>query len=206
MNIFFTSTDSRACAEALDDKRLNKMILETAQLLSSAALYRLGLLNEKGKLQKPDSFSSDLLTQDEIDTLYLPTHFNHPSCKFARASQTSYNWLFDHFCDLAKTKRRRDKYRYSLSNTNKPVTTHLSYTKLATILAKLVDLSARSRITADDILPYLVVDDDLRDYECPFAAYQKHMLRKWISDDKPTWTLNKPPKWAISYLPHAVSL
>jgi hypothetical protein len=36
MNIFVVSRDPIACALALDDKRLNKMVLETAQLLCSA--------------------------------------------------------------------------------------------------------------------------------------------------------------------------
>lgn len=36
MNIFFTSNDPKECAQHLDDKRLNKMIIESAQMLSTA--------------------------------------------------------------------------------------------------------------------------------------------------------------------------
>ena len=36
MNIFFTSTDPVECAQALDDKRLVKMPVESGQMLSSA--------------------------------------------------------------------------------------------------------------------------------------------------------------------------
>jgi len=36
MNIFFTSDDPIECAQHLDDKRLNKMIIESAQMLSTA--------------------------------------------------------------------------------------------------------------------------------------------------------------------------
>jgi hypothetical protein len=36
MNIFFTSNDPVECAQHLDDKRLNKMIIESAQMLSTA--------------------------------------------------------------------------------------------------------------------------------------------------------------------------
>lgn len=36
MNIFVVSRDWNACARALDDKRLNKMILETTQILCTA--------------------------------------------------------------------------------------------------------------------------------------------------------------------------
>lgn len=41
MNIFVTSSNQKQCAEMLDDKRLQKMILESAQMLS-AALHRHG--------------------------------------------------------------------------------------------------------------------------------------------------------------------
>lgn len=36
MNIFFTSADPKECARALDDKRLVKMAVESAQMLSTA--------------------------------------------------------------------------------------------------------------------------------------------------------------------------
>lgn len=41
MNIFFTSADPVECAQALDDKRLVKMPVESGQMLSSA-IYRHG--------------------------------------------------------------------------------------------------------------------------------------------------------------------
>ena len=62
MNIFITSFNSKEAASHLDDLRLNKMILETAQLLSSA--YR-------------NLFGDD-------DLLYKDTHFNHPCAIWTR--------------------------------------------------------------------------------------------------------------------------
>lgn len=38
MNIFAVSDDLTLCAQALDDKRLNKMLIETGQLLSAARI------------------------------------------------------------------------------------------------------------------------------------------------------------------------
>ncbi|AXN53721.1 hypothetical protein SPS_10 [Sphingomonas phage Scott] len=47
MNIFMTSPDPKACALVMDDRRLIKMVLETAQLLSTAfRLQDMGELEE----------------------------------------------------------------------------------------------------------------------------------------------------------------
>ena len=61
MNIFITSFDSKEAASHLDDLRLNKMILETAQLLSSAYRHLFG----------------------DNELLYKDTHFNHPCAIWA---------------------------------------------------------------------------------------------------------------------------
>lgn len=73
MNIFATSPDPVESAMALDDRRLVKMILETAQLLSSAVLHKRAI---KG--------------------LYKPTHKNHPCGIWARKSRQNFEWLVAH--------------------------------------------------------------------------------------------------------------
>ncbi len=72
MNIFATSRDWRRCAEDLDDKRLVKMILETAQILCTA--MRLNGVRE--------------------DIPYKSTHANHPCVKWAASeNNTNFSWL-----------------------------------------------------------------------------------------------------------------
>ena len=39
MNIFVIDPDTAKCAQALDDLRLNKMIIETAQLLTEYLIH-----------------------------------------------------------------------------------------------------------------------------------------------------------------------
>lgn len=85
MNIFFTSPDPTECAEYLDDKRVNKMILETAQMLSTA----LRLSGYSG------------------DDVYKPTHANHPSNVWIRSSKANYEWAINHLKALGLEKQRR---------------------------------------------------------------------------------------------------
>jgi hypothetical protein len=83
MNIFYTSDDPKACAVALDDKRLVKMVLETAQILSTIT-HKLG-----------------------CDTPYKPTHMNHPCVLWAGQSLANFSWLKIHGVELAETYTRR---------------------------------------------------------------------------------------------------
>lgn len=65
MNIFVISLQPQACAEALDDKRLNKMIVETAQIFCTA-----------------------------VGGKYKPTHENHPVVLWVKSSRSNGNWAF----------------------------------------------------------------------------------------------------------------
>lgn len=75
MNIFATDIDPVKSAKALDDKRVVKMILESAQMLCTA-LH----LNGASHLAK-----------------YKKTHQNHPSNVWVRETRSNYEWLLNHF-------------------------------------------------------------------------------------------------------------
>jgi hypothetical protein len=181
MNIFFTNPTPLLCATALDDLRLNKMVLETAQLLS-------------GAIHSFIDQGDNRLTADEQAQLYRSTHINHPSAKFARSTARNFTWLVMHFDNLAQEfEGRRSK-------------THKSYYQIRPLTTNYTDWDHDSYILeADDIKPYLACDADLKLLEDPFLAYRKHMLRKWLVDDTPTWTNRPIPEWACEYLPHGVS-
>jgi|ERR1043165_322676 hypothetical protein len=86
MNIFASSPDPEQCASFLDDKRLVKMVLETAQLLSTA-------INVCGSGIGP----------------YKTTHVNHPCSIWTRESVRNYTWLVWHFEALCEEYTKRYK-------------------------------------------------------------------------------------------------
>lgn len=94
MNIFFVNDDPYAAAEDLVDKHVVKMIVETAQLLSTA--HRL-----------IDGDDKHFIDDDRQDVLYKVTHRNHPCAIWARTSIKNYLWLVDHFDGLLKEYTRR---------------------------------------------------------------------------------------------------
>lgn len=91
MNIFLTSDNAKACALALDDKRVVKMALETAQLLSGAV-----------RLTMPA----------HADGVYRLSHENHPCAKWTRQSLHNFLWLYDHGIALCEEYSHRFERRH----------------------------------------------------------------------------------------------
>ena len=79
MNIFAVCADPVLCAQALDNRRLIKMVLETAQMLSTAL-----------KPRDPDNA-----------VYYRTTHLNHPCTKWVMADQRHLAWTIQLFFALA---------------------------------------------------------------------------------------------------------
>jgi hypothetical protein len=84
MNIFVSSFNANESAQALDDKRVIKMILETCQMLSTN-------VSLAGLREGP----------------YRPTHKNHPCTIWARTSHNNYLWLCEHLRSLCNEYTNR---------------------------------------------------------------------------------------------------
>lgn len=81
MNIFYIDECPIKSAQMQVDRHVVKMILESAQMLSTA--HRI------------------LDGDDNVDPiLYKSTHKNHPCSKWCRESLENYEWLYHHFCSL----------------------------------------------------------------------------------------------------------
>ena len=107
MNIFYLSQNPVECAQMHNDKHCVKMILESAQLLSTAHRVLDGVetvgLSQSGRKKKIWK-----LANDKLDTqLYSATHNNHPSAIWVRQSKNNYVWLFNLFCSLIVEYRHR---------------------------------------------------------------------------------------------------
>jgi len=80
MNIFYLDHNPVLCAQYHCDAHVVKMILESAQLLSTAH-------------RETDSPYADFC--------YKSTHKNHPSAIWVRESTDHYSWLFELFKELS---------------------------------------------------------------------------------------------------------
>ena len=107
MNIFYLDKNPQKCAEMHVDKHCIKMILEYAQLLSTAHRVLDGVLtvglSESGRKQQ-----RYILSDERQQVLYSATHINHPSAVWVRQSSANYMWL----AELLEECCKEYSYRY----------------------------------------------------------------------------------------------
>lgn len=86
MNIFVLSEDPVEAAQFMCNKHVVKMIVETAQLLST--VYRLKQEERWPCLSHKDA--------DNFPKLYRATHVGHPAVKWTMESAHNTDWLWQH--------------------------------------------------------------------------------------------------------------
>jgi len=99
MNIFYLNNDPKICAEMHLDKHVVKMILEYAQLLSTAHRVLDGTVSTRlSKSGRKQQYYP--LAGERDNFLYSATHVNHPSAVWVRYSYENYEWLYKLFIAL----------------------------------------------------------------------------------------------------------
>ena len=181
MNIFFllkleseTNAWARECARLHVDKHVVKMILEYAQLLSTAHRVLDGeeFIDDSGK-RKVKRWKLD----NELDNiLYKATHSKHPSAIWCRETSENYKLLYKLFISLC------DEYTYRYGKI------HLTDKKLRVVLEKLPkNIKVSERTKFPQAMP------DKYKCECSVQAYHnyyngdKQHIAKWSKRDIPNW-------------------
>jgi hypothetical protein len=105
----------------LVDRHVVKMILESAQLLSTAHRVIDGeeYVGQSASGRKARRWR---LLDDRDAELYAATHINHPSAVWCRQSVPNYNWLVDHMHGILM------EYSYRYEKKHKVETSGLAYT------------------------------------------------------------------------------
>lgn len=184
MNIFYTDTDPFIAAINVVDKHSSKMVLETAQLLSTA--HRLldgeqkvvSVTSKNGTSKKKIVY---VFPDEREDVVYSVTHKNHPSAIWARESRANYEWLFQHFIGLGN----EFSYRYGKQ--------HLSITKLEHLLKDPpLNLKAQSFTKMPSCMdPQYIISSD------PVINYRNYYGKGKVRLHK--WTKRNPPDWIEQY-------
>jgi hypothetical protein len=178
MNIFYLDNNPRTCAEMHVDKHCVKMILEYAQLLSTAHRVldgtQLNRLSKTGRKQ-----TAFVLSDDREPILYTATHINHPSAIWVRQSEQNYRWLFTLFCELL------DEYTHRYSKLH-------ACERLVTTLGrppKNIDMD-KPFTEPTPAMPndYKVAGDSIQSYKNYYLGDKTRMF-SWKNRPQPSWTL-----------------
>lgn len=165
MNIFATDPDPVKSAIALDDKRLVKMCVETAQILSTAVRKTAG---------------------DEVANnrnLYKSTHANHPCVKWAAEDSAHFAWLIDHGFSLC--------LEYSIRFGK----THGSMRVIMAISGMFPPCQFPKGMTFQNSARNASLDFDYSDLPVHEAYQAYLRARWRTDKVPPKWTNRQPPEW-----------
>jgi hypothetical protein len=175
MNIFYLDNDPRKCAEMHVDKHCVKMILEYAQLLSTAHRVldgtQLTRLSKTGRKQ-----TAFVLSDDREPILYTATHINHPSAVWVRQSDKNYDWLYSMFQALMSEYT----YRYGKVHAT---------SRLELVLASTPNnIPTGSFTEPTPAMPddYKVAGDSIQSYKNYYLGDKTRMF-SWKNRPQPNW-------------------
>ena len=183
MNIFYLHNDPKTCAEWHVDKHVSKMLVEYAQLMSTA--HRVLDGDEYTDYSKNNrKVKRWRLQNDNAEQIvYKACHVNHPSAIWVRQSVSHYKWLYDLWCELHK----EFIYRYE-----KP---HASYTLLSELLRTVPTNIPNTNFTeppqAMKQFPQCMVEGDSISAYRNFYREAKKTFANWKKRDVPQWYNNQ---------------
>lgn len=181
MNIFYLDNDPVLAAKYHCDKHCVKMILESAQLLSTAHRVLDGV--EGIKISASGRKLKSWILPDERDqVLYSATHVNHPSAVWVRQSRNNYYWLES----LLKALYNEYTFRYGK--------VHLVQQKLEEALLFAPDSLGNSPFTE----PPQCMPDYCKIPGNAVAAYRNYYLNE--KKDFAVWNHSETPDWYIKGL------
>jgi len=176
MNLFYLHKDPVQSAEMHCDKHVVKMIIEYAQMLSTA--HR--MLDGK---QYTDASSGRRIQRWRLDNsnmdgvLYKASHINHPSTRWVRENAIQYQYAYDMFTALC------DEYTYRYGKV------HLTDTKLRDLLNEVpnnITLGSYSE-------PPQCMPEDVKVQNDSISAYHKYYAN--YKKDFAVWTDRPVPQF-----------
>ena len=174
MNIFVLDEDPVLAAQMHCNKHVVKMILETAQLMSTA-IWDAGNDDIKKTVSKE---KREAWIRDHYSKIYKPTHRKHPCALWARENSVRFNWLKR----LGLALCQEYTYRYGKVHKSQAVIEAL---KFPIFDACFIDPPLRPFVQAmpDD---FKVEKDAVQAYRNYYRGAKQRML---------VYTRREPPEW-----------
>jgi hypothetical protein len=178
MNIFVLDNNPTVAAQSLCDKHVVKMILESAQLLSTAHRYLDGYYSTK--LTKSGRKYTTYRHSNPITDgfLYQSTMINHPCTIWTRETNSNYDWLASHAVEMCNEYTSR-------------------YGKIHTSNNLLVWLQKNrpANITNGSLTPFAQAMPDIYKNEDAVMAYRAYYIGAKARFAR--WKNNKIPEWWV---------
>lgn len=181
MNIFILDQDPVIAAQLQCDKHVVKMIVESAQMLSTAHRMLDGV--EARKPSKSGKTMSKHYQLDDVNmdnTLYRAVHVNHPCTIWTRQSACNYEWHYKHFIALC------DEYTYRYGKV------HATDTLLRKLLKQHPKNIRKNGLTLFPLAmksnpECMFIDDPVRSYRMFYETKKDRFKMVWSKRNTPEW-------------------
>jgi len=175
MNIFYLSNYVDKCATMHNDSHVRKMVIEYAQLMSTAHRVLDGHeyygLTKNGRKIKRWKMDDPVMEGG----LMKASHINHPSAVWARSSNNNYKWLFELWMELLKEYT----YRYGKHHACE------GYIDVLRTPPKNISVGYLTQ-------PTQAMPDDVKE-DCSVMAYRNYYIK--YKQHLATWKNRNVPDW-----------
>lgn len=185
MNIFYLDPDPKTCAEMHCDKHVVKMIIEYAQLMSTAHrlldgeeytdLTAAGRRIKRWRMDDPDMES----------VLYKASHVNHPSAIWCRANKQNYLWLNRMWSYLLQEYTHRYSKQHECEKLRMALYMIPENIPKGEFFAPTPAMPSDLKIMAETYIPGRKYDS-LKSYH-NYYIKEKSRFAKWKNRDVPEW-------------------
>ena len=184
MNIFILDNDPIIAAQLQCDKHVPKMVVESAQMLSTAHRVLDGKLTRKpSKSGKTMVKYWDLYEgQDDLEAellYYKAVHVGHPCTVWTMESNSNYNWHYQHFIALC------EEYTYRYGKL------HKTARDLAAALYSAPRNIPKGPMTQFALAmksnPECMFEDAVKSYRAFYHTKQERFKMSWTKRSTPKW-------------------
>lgn len=181
MNIFpIEERDNKPCpvlsAQSQCDKHVPKMVVETAQMLSTAHRVIDGELYEDRT--KNNRRVKRWRLNENDDVIYKAAHVNHPCSIWCRETDANYRWLWEHLKALC------EEYTHRYGRVHKTE-------EVMHVLEAIPNNIKRGPLTKMPLAmqsnPECMFDDVVKSYRAFYQTKQNRFKMVWSNRKKPEW-------------------
>jgi len=180
MNLFVLDLDPIKAAQLQCDKHVVKMIVESAQMLSTAHRMLDGV--KEKRLSKSGKRMVDYYVHPNNNleaVLYKAVHFAHPCTVWTMETNNNYNWHYVHFCALC------DEYKHRYGKE------HSTDTLLREVLStppRNIEVGYKTKQPlAMKSNPECMGPDVVESYRAYYQTKQKRFKMAWTKREIPDW-------------------
>lgn len=175
MNIFVLDQNPKLAAQMHCDRHVVKMILESAQLLSTAHRLLDGVLYQ-GKSNSGRAAKRWLIDDDRETHVYQATHINHPCAVWVRECDANYKWLYNLFIEL------NEEYTHRYKKVHKCMTMAPQLQSAPKNIRSSAKISPFPTPMPDDVK----TDDPVQSFRNYYIHY-KNGFARWTNRETPSW-------------------